>query len=892
MKSKRFSPVLMLAVLSLTLTPSQGDSSGYATPLKDSSSVSTSATSVNRTDAQGAPPQFQGVPTSDSTRAVSSGVAGKEAAISGEKPVASRSKQPSQAPLPGTTTAAAKDASPQASALDGNPGTGNPLPLNPPSAPDLQAENIEPSPIEKLISSEEINVDKSQPQPSLERNLTQFGYSFFKPETPGFAPLVDIPVGPDYVIGPGDGIILSAWGSLDGSFELEVNRSGEIILPKVGAVKVWGAAYDRLPQILRAALARVFKDFEINVTMGKLKIMKVYVVGEVTYPGDYNLSSLSTVINALAAARGPLKTGSLRGIQVKRGGKVVESVDLYEFFLKGDKSRDIRLQPGDTVFVPVIGPVAGVAGNVKRPAIYELKDEKTLKELMDLAGGLLPTGYLQRVQISRVDAHERKSVSDFNLDPRESGKSQDELASSITLRNLDVVRIFPIDATLRGYVRLEGHVLRPGDYALKPGMRIRDLVQQNDLLPEYHDGVGEITRFQSPDYHQEKIFFNPARALAGEADSNLELKEFDNLRIFSRWEMEEMPMVRIGGEVQKPGEYRYYENMTVRDLLTLAGNPRLNAFLKNAEISRIKKSGESVVSYPLIINLGEALRGNPKENIPLLPFDELTVRKIPNWADETDRYVTLKGEVMFPGVYPVYRGERLSSVLERAGGFTDKAYPKGARFTRKQVQEEQQKRMDEVIARTEQELLKKQGELASVAASKEELEATRAALDGQMKSLEKLKEARAEGRMVIRLAAPDQFRSGPYDLELMGGDTLEVPKTPGSVHVMGQVYNPTTFVRMPGEDVSFYLEQAGGPTREAEEDDMYIIRADGTIQSSQNTPGFLFFGDFMSIALDSGDTLVVPQKLERIAWMREIKDIATILGQIALTAGVVIAAGL
>lgn len=757
------------------------------------------------------------------------------------------------------------------------------------------------SPLEKSVSADDMVQQKAHPQPYQIKKLLQFGYNYFRPSAPGFSPLTDIPVGPDYVIGPGDRIILNLWGSVEGTHELEVNRSGEIFLPKVGSVKVWGITYSRLPEVIKAALANVFKDFDLNVTMGKLRVIKVYVVGEVKAPGDYNLSPLSTLINALSAAGGPLKTGTLRNIQVKRGGQVVETVDLYDFFLKGDKSKDIRLQPGDTIFVPVIGRVAGIAGNVKRPAIYELREEKDLADLIGLAEGLLPTGYLQRVQISRIMAHEKNVVADFNIDPKEAGKSLEQITRSIAIQDMDIAKIFPINTTLRGHVRLEGYVLRPGDYELRPGMRLSQLLPSDNLLPEYYRDAAEITRLYPPDYHPEKIFVNVAGAIDGDSRHDPELKEFDEVKIFSRWEMEEMPKVTVSGEVQRPGEYRLFDKMTARDLLMEAGNLKISAYMKNAEISRYKQTGETLSSFPIIINLEEVIKGNPKENLVLIPFDELTVRKIPNWSETKERYVTLQGEVQFPGVYPFYKGEKLSSVIERAGGFTEKAYLRGAKFTRKSVQEDQQKRMDEIIAKTELDILKKQGELASVAASKEELEATKASLEGLLKGLEKLKYAKAEGRMVLHLTTLDKFRNGIYDLELLGNDSLQVPKTPQAVNVLGQVYNPTTLVYSPGKTVSYYLKKTGGPTKDAEEDEMYIVKVNGTVFSRQqssfrfqwdNDAGSMNFNNFLSARLDPGDTLIVPQKIERIAWMREIKDIATILGQVALTAGVLIAAGL
>jgi polysaccharide biosynthesis/export protein len=762
-------------------------------------------------------------------------------------------------------------------------------------------EKTEISPIEKIISQGEKRDGKSTPQPYQAQFLSQFGYSFFRPASAGFAPLTDIPVGPDYVIGPGDRIILNLWGSVEGTHEMEVSRSGEIVLPRVGSVKVWGVTYGHLPEVIRTSLSKAFKDYDLNVTMGKLRIIKVFVVGEVMSPGDYNLTPLSTLINALSAAGGPLKSGTLRNIQIKRNGKVVETVDLYDFFLKGDKSRDIRLQPGDTIFVPVIGRVAGIAGNIKRPAIYELKEEKNLDDLIGLAEGFLPTGYLQRVQISRIMAHEKNVVADFNIDPKEAGKSLEQITRSIAIQDMDVVKIFHIDTTLRGHVRLDGYVLRPGDYALQAGMRLSHLLLPDNLLPEYYRDAAEITRLYPPDNHPEIFFVDIAKAVTGDPAHDLELKEFDRVKLYSRWEMEEMPKVRVNGEVQRPGEYRLFNNMTVRDLIMQAGNLKITAYTRNAEINRITRTGEKAKSYPIIVNLDEVMKGNPKDNLLLDPFDELSVRKIPNWSEEKERYVSISGEVQFPGVYAVYKGERLSSVIERAGGFTDKSYPRGAKFTRRALQEEQQKRMDEIIARTEQDILKKQANLASISSSKEELEATKSSLEGLMKSLEKLKNAKAEGRMVIRLTQLDTFKHSNYDLELEGGDTLLIPRTPQSINVLGQVYNPTSIIYEQGKSASYYLNKAGGSTKDAEDGEMYIVKTDGSVISRQQTSfGFRWddnadtwnFGTFLSTKLEPGDTLIVPQQLERIAWMREIKDITTILSQIALTAGVMVAAGL
>jgi protein involved in polysaccharide export with SLBB domain len=743
------------------------------------------------------------------------------------------------------------------------------------------------STLEKAMSADG-EAEMAKTQPFTVGAIRQFGYNFFK-DSGAFSPVADAPVSPDYVVGPGDTLVITAWGSVEGSWSQEVNRSGEITLPRIGSINVWGIPFAKVPDVIRANLSKIYRDVQLNVTMGKLRLMKVYLVGEVASPGDYNISSLSTVINALAAAGGPTKNGSLRSIQVLRGGKVVEIVDLYDFFLKGDKSRDIRLQPGDTVRVPIIGRVAGIGGNVRRPAIFELKNERNLKELIELGGGFNPSSYLNRIQISRVEAHNKKLAADFNLDPTLSDRDLGEMTKKIPIQDQDLVKVFPIDVTLRDSVRLDGYVLRPGVYALKPGMRVKDLIGKDNTLPESYPDTLEITRLIPPDFHPEKMYVSLDRAMQGNEQDNLLLKEFDSVKLFSRWEMQEMPTVRISGEIQKPGAYRLYANMSLRDLIYAAGNVKTTAYLKSAEITRSIISKEGVKSHIINVDLDEALKANPSENILLEKMDEVVVRRLPDWKEETDRYVTLRGEFRFPGVYPLMPGEKLSDLIQRAGGYSDRAYLKGAKFTRLSTRELQQKRMDEALMRAEQDLAQKQQDLASTAASKEELESTQAAISGMKASIEKLKLFKAEGRISIQLAPLAEMKMGPHDLALQGGDTIEIPRSTDAVVVYGEVYNPTTLIQLPEKRLGYYLKKSGGCTQNADEDEMYVIKADGTVVSRREHSGF-FDSGFLSLRLDAGDTLIVPQRLEKIAWMRELKDIATILGQIALTAGVVIAA--
>ena len=736
-------------------------------------------------------------------------------------------------------------------------------------------------------------LDKHEHEP-FNRDLRQFGYDFFKNSAQLVGAMDNLPVGGEYTIGPGDVLSISIWGAINARYELTVDRNGEVSIPKVGTVKVWGVTYDQVKTVINKAIGQYFKNYEINVTLGKLRSIQVFVVGEVEFPGSYPVSSLATVVNALSAAGGPTKNGSLRSIQVSRNGKPAETIDLYDILLHGDRSHDIRLQNGDTIFVPVIGPIVAVAGEVKRPAIYEISGKATLPEVIAMAGGVTARGYMGRIQVERFSKNSSKVIIDYTL---KEGHIENTTAGD-EIHDRDMVKVFPVQEAVRQVVSLKGNVVRPGEYQFRKGMRVLDVISGFDkLLPESYLDSAEITRLALPDYHKEMLTFNLGKALSGSEADNIPLQEQDTIKVFSRADMQEKLVVTINGQVVNPGTYNYYPGMTVRDLVTTAGSLKHNALLKQAELSRIVLKDEKATSSQIIIDLGKAMSGDPNNNLPLQPDDALSVRSIADWLDATDKFVTLKGEVLYPGVYAIARGEKISSVIARAGGYTHKAYLPGTKFTRKSVKEAQQKRMDEIIDRTEKEIYQKQASLSSVAGSKEEMEATKAALDGLLKQLELLKKTKAEGRVVIRIAKLDELRKSSYDLDLEGGDTLEIPARPSVVHVMGQVYNPTSFVYTPeNTSVENYLNRAGGPTRDGEESDMYIVRADGSVFSKQQSSfGIKWndearswtFGSFYATPMLPGDTLVIPQILERTAWMREIKDITTILANIALSAGTI-----
>jgi protein involved in polysaccharide export with SLBB domain len=748
------------------------------------------------------------------------------------------------------------------------------------------------SALERSFSQKAKTYQEKVVQQEFKRELKQFGYDFFRNTSQLSSLSENLAVADEYIIGVGDTLNISVWGGINVRYDLTVDRAGDIIIPKVGAVRLSGLSYEQARLAINKSLGQYYRDFDSSVTFGKLRTMQIYLVGELETPGSYPVSSVSSVLNALAAAGGPTKNGSLRRIKVSRNGKTVAEVDLYEILLSGNRVGDVRLQSGDTVFVPVIGPVVAVAGEIRRPAIYELKGSESLTHVLQMAGGLTPVAHTGRVQIERFADNVGRIVIDHEL---KNGDYKSQL-SKVEIRDHDMVKVFPMQEAVRQVVTLKGNVVHPGEYQLRKGMRLRDLIPDyQHLLPDSYGDAVEIIRLVPPDLHRTSLTVSLTKALAGTESDNILLQDQDAIKIFSRWEMQEKPQVSISGSVVNPGVYDFYPGMTVRDLITAAGSAKRNALLESAELGRLIVGDNRAVSERKNFNLGKALQGDPQHNIVLEPDDVVSIRSITNWIDASENYVKLRGEVRYPGVYSIALGERLSSVIERAGGYTDKAYLRAAKFVRKSVKEAQQKRMDEVILKTEKDILGKQSSLSSTASSKEELEATKASLEGLLRSLEKMKTLKAEGRIVLQLSPLAVLKKSDFDITLEGWDELEIPAKPSVINVLGQVYNPTSFVYQENQpELKHYLQLAGGPTSDGDASEMYLIRPDGSVQSRQNNSfGFFWnesgrrwgFSGFTSTELEPGDTIVVPQRIERVAWMRDIKDITQILANVAMTAG-------
>lgn len=725
---------------------------------------------------------------------------------------------------------------------------------------------------------EEKKLIEEKPSPlEVSTTLKPFGYDLFAGVS--LTPSQDMPVASDYVVGPGDEISILLWGRLSGQYTLMVSRDGTIQLPNIGPLSVAGMAFDEMKKYLTRQ-AKNIVGAEINVTMGRLRTIQVFVLGEVKKPGAYSVSAMSTLTNALMASGGPTKIGTLRKIELKRNGnKTATTMDFYDLLLKGDKSKDLRLQNGDVVFVPPVGPLVAVAGSVKRPAIYELKGEVNIKGLIEMAGGITATGYLQRIQVERIHENEAKTLVDADF--RELDKEKD-----IMLKDGDIINIFPITNVVINGVTLSGSVARPGKYQWFEGMRVSDIIKntEKDLLPETYFDHALIERYIPPDYHIEVIAFNLHKALI-DRDNNEDklLQPYDILTVYSKWDFQDRPKIRVSGAVNKPGEYELRPNMRLSDLVNLAGNVKRYAYLEQAELTRITITNEGPKTERLILNLSKALSKDKGSDISLKEDDYLFVRTVPEWG--LYRTVNLSGEVKYPGSYTIRKGERLSSLLKRAGGFTDKAYLNGSVFTRESVKELQQKNINDVVDRLEQQLLSQASLSIQVALTPDAVQQQKAVAEQQKALITKMRTAKSQGRMVIRFDEMERFEGSSYDIELEDGDTVTIPERPNSIQVIGSVYNSTAFVYDPKATLSAYIDKAGGTTRYAEGKDMFVLKSDGSAIARRQSGMF-----FMSSKLDPGDTIVVPEKVERIAWMREIKDLTQILYQIAVTAGVLIVA--
>ena len=797
-------------------------------------------------------------------------------------------------------------------------------------------------------------------------SVARFGEEVFEnpPAAAGAIP-IDFPASPDYVVGPGDGLTIDLWGGVSQRLVRTVDHEGRIALPEIGPMLVNGQTLGDVQQSVQRLLRTQFRDVSADVSLSRLRTVRIYVVGDVNHPGPYDVSSLSTPLNALLAAGGPTSGGSMRIVKHYRGTTLVQDVDLYDLLLRGVRTDIKRLEPGDTLLVPPVGSLVQMDGMVRRPAIYEIRDGTTLSQAIGMAGGILPTATLSHIEVQRLDAHEKRTMLSLDVSDTTDPKDLDAKFAAFHVQDRDEIHIFPIATFNQDAVYLQGHALRTGRYAYKPGMKLTDLITSySDLMPEPSTKYAEIIHLNPPDYHPTVESFDLAVALAN-PENGPALKPLDTVRIFSRFDFEDAPTVSvsgavrnpgtfqtsgqihfrdavemaggvtpdaamdsaqiirimpdsslkmvsvrlnealegnaasnllleprdriliqqnafhvdtptvvIAGEVVNPGRYPLTGSLHVSDLLRLSGGFKRGAYTNSADLTRFNPTaGENKLGEHMEVDIAAALANDTDRNVPLRDGDVLTVRQLAGWND-IGASINLQGEVEHPGTYGIKPGERLSSVLKRAGGFAPQSYVYGTVFTRPEVLEMEQKSRNELVQRIRGE----EAELAPLPSDDADKKMTKQTGMQQLETtLARLQETPSSGRMVIRISSNlKQWEGTPNDVVLRNGDALVIPKAPNFVLVSGAVYDETAVTYRPGRSAKWYLSQAGGPTQLADKGSIFVIRADGSI-TGRNTDG-LFTGSALSAALRPGDMVVVPEKAtgQNPKWKTLMQTAATI----------------
>jgi protein involved in polysaccharide export with SLBB domain len=786
-----------------------------------------------------------------------------------------------------------------------------------------------------------------------DRPLQRFGLDVFHNEDTDLDNFpIDLPAGPDYMVGPGDGLAIDLWGGVSQRISRTVDRQGRISLPESGPVLVSGHTLAEVQQTVQKILRANYRDVSADVSLSRLRTIRVYVVGEVLEAGAYDISSLSTPLNALFQAGGISERGSLRNIKHFRGKTLVEDVDAYDLLLHGVRSEMAHLESGDTLLVAPVGPQVTIEGMVRRPAIYELQQEKTLADALDLAGGILPAAALQHIEVQRLIAHEKRTMLTLDISASSDSEAITKQLSAFKIQDGDQIHIFPIAPYNEDAIYLQGHVVRPGRYSYSDGMKATDLIKSYaDLLPEPASHYAEIIRLNPPDFRPTVASFDLASALANPATAP-KLEAHDTVRIFGRYDFEPAPEVWIGGEVRTAGKYGTSGQIRLRDAIYLAGGTTPDASLDSAQLFRTQTDGTLKI---FSVNLGDALAGKPAANILLEPRDRLlvqrnvaqvdpatvdikgevakpgryplttnmhvedliqvagglkrtadpvnanltryaagdprhtpsenlsialsavsagdetenkllrdgdvlTIPQNPGWND-VGASVVVRGEVLHPGPFGIRPGERLSSVLQRAGGFSPQAYPYGAVLMRTEVREQEMNARAELIRRMKEEQVHLN---ALPETDTDQKNAKLTALGETETTLRQLQMNPPVGRVVIRIQ-PDvnMWKNTSADVVVRDGDILVVPKKAGYVSVNGQVFNPTAVSYRPGKSAKWYLSQAGGLTQLANKKAVFVIRADGSVLAAKNNSGF-WSGDPLSATLRPGDTVVVPETAPRI----------------------------
>ena len=703
------------------------------------------------------------------------------------------------------------------------------------------------------------------PSPPPDPGPQIFGRALFRRATTEFEPVVTGPVPPDYRVGPGDEVALVLTGGVEQAYRLTVTREGWVVIPDVGRVSVAGSTLEQLEALLFRRLSQVYSGITrgsdattyFDVTLGRLRTSQIYAIGEVERPGAYTVSSLATVLTALYRAGGPNRGGSFRNVRLHRRGSFFAEIDLYDYLIRGDASRDVRLEQGDILFVPVVGRRVEISGPIIRPGIYEVEEDESLRDLIRMAGGLEPFAESRRVQIERILTPEDRvpgadrAILDIELPP--PGARPD---ASVSLQNGDLITVFAVLEELRNDVVVSGGVWRPGRYAAEPGVRLWDVIERaGGLLPDVVEGRAQIQRLKD-NYSRRLIPVSLVRDAAGVPSENPLLEGQDQIVVFTERTLRDPASVRVAGWVREPGTYPFHEGMTVADALLLAGGLRDGAYLDSARVSRPITSNvradqlrqeftvplDSAFLFEGRGALTRATANNPSATeaarFPLQALDAIDVRRAPGYAEA--RAAKIEGEVGFPGEYLINRrSTRLHDLIERAGGLTEDAYARGFQLWRLP---------------------------SRIAADTVQPQALRVGVD-----------------LPAMLADP----SDPSNIVVEPGDSLFVPRYIPTVEVRGAVGVPSQVLYEAGASVDYYLRRAGGYLEEADGRRTRVHFANGDIAS----PGwrFLVFGGGLPDP-DPGSVIFVPQKLPQEGTGMSVSELVGLVSSVVTAVALAIVA--
>jgi protein involved in polysaccharide export with SLBB domain len=775
------------------------------------------------------------------------------------------------------------------------------------------------------LNPSQIRRPKTEPSPETEfeqmaadsagRPLPLFGQSLFDLPPSTFAPLDLLQVPSDYIIGAGDGLQVRIWGQLEADLRVTVDRGGQIYIPRVGPISVAGVHYGELEQYLKNEVSKIFRNFNLTAAVSRLRSIQVLVVGNARYPGTYTISSLSTLVNAIFVSGGPTPQGSLRHIQVRRDGATVTDFDFYDLLIKGDKSKDVRLQPGDVLYIPPVGPLAAISGSVNTAAIYELKGSSTLNDLIEIAGGMSSLADTGRVTIERVADHQARKTLEFPYD---------ETSRALPLQDGDIVRVFSIVPSFQDTVTLRGNVANPGRYPWKTGMHIRDLIPdpaalltRRYWLDRAAIGNGHATEYPiGPNVlclpaSQTPSSTNPGSTQSATASGT----PTTGNQVVAGTTAQNAAGSGSSGVVYIPCDANGQPLPPTADASSSANGrvPLANergAATDSEEMSPTQRTAKNVTAdlrhYAPEINWDYAIiqRVNPIDltskllwfsprkaiiehdaasNLQLESGDIVTIfsqRDISLPEDERSRYMVVEGEVSRPGVYKLEKNESLYSVLQRAGGLTPNAYIYGSQLLRESARIEQQNSLDQLV--TTMEVQVRQSAL-SVAASAAGGDA-QAIAQLQEGIITQLRTVRATGRVALPVKPSDKKLSDFPNMLMEDNDRLVIPHTPSTVSVVGNVYNPGSFIFDPHANSGAYLDMAGKGKPQSDLHHAFVLRANGVVVAANNVNGLFTGSKFDHLRLYPGDEIIVPYKLPTGAFVRGLRDWSQIASQIAITA--------